>query len=108
MRKVTKNAIACFLNRQDGKFDNTTVLHKAILKNGRFPAGDNWTVLELFGNEIAAIDSKDNSLYITNAGWKSNTTKERLNALPGVSISQKKGEWYLNGEKWGGEWTKIS
>jgi hypothetical protein len=41
---------------------------------------------------------------ISNAGWFSKTTKERLNGLYGVSISQKAGEWYLNGIKWGGHW----
>lgn len=62
--------------------------------------------LYLFGNLIARKDI-DGVLHITNAGWPTNTTKERLNALPGVSISQKKGIWYLNGEKWGGNWVKI-
>lgn len=54
------------------------------------------------------MDSLDNSLVITNAGWKSNTTKERLNGLPNVSIQQKKGEWFLNGTAWNGEWIKVN
>ena len=40
---------------------------------------------------------------ITNCGWFTPTTKERLNGLAGVSIVQKKGDWYLNGEYWDGE-----
>lgn len=36
-------------------------------------------------------------------GWATPPTKERLNALDGVSIQQKKGKWYLNGVEWSGE-----
>jgi len=47
-------------------------------------------------------------IRITNAGWKSNVTKDRLNALPnGVSINQVRGEWFLNGNPWDGSWIKI-
>jgi hypothetical protein len=46
-------------------------------------------------------------MKITNAGWRSNTTKERLNGLPNVSIQQKKGDWYLNGEVWNGQSTEV-
>jgi hypothetical protein len=40
---------------------------------------------------------------VTNAGWFSNTTKERLNAIDGVSVYQKDWNWYLNGEQWNGK-----
>lgn len=61
--------------------------------------------LYLHGNRIAQHDG--DSIIITNAGWFSNTTKDRLNGLPGVSIYQKKGDWYLNGEIWDGKPTVI-
>lgn len=61
--------------------------------------------LFLFGNKIA--EYRKGELWITNAGWSSATTKERLNALPGVSISQAKGVWYLNGKEWDGKWTMV-
>jgi hypothetical protein len=62
----------------------------------------------LFGNLIATLEhSVGGVLKVTNAGWKSNTTKERLNGLPRVSIQQKKGEWYLNGQLWNGELTQV-
>lgn len=60
----------------------------------------------LHGNLIAKIEN-GSSLWITNCGWFSNTTKERLNSLYGVSIVQKSGIWYLNGEKWDGNWIQI-
>jgi hypothetical protein len=61
--------------------------------------------LYLFDNLIASFE--EDGLYIRNAGWFSNTTKERLNAIPGVSIVQKKGVWYLNGHKWDGGRTNV-
>jgi len=45
--------------------------------------------------------------FITSAGWQTNTTKERLNGLDGVSICQKDFDWYLNGKLWDGSWTSI-
>lgn len=54
------------------------------------------------------FNNLNNVLEITNAGWATNTTKERLNGIPGVSISQRKGIWYLNGKEWGGKFIKIN
>jgi hypothetical protein len=61
-----------------------------------------------FGNAIAyRYNDPEKTLRITNCGWFSNTTKERLNAIDGVSIQQKNYEWFLNGEKWEGELIDI-
>lgn len=87
MRVITKNIVSAFLNRTNKASGNTTT---------------NGTSLFLHGNEIARHTPQ--GLQITNAGWFSNTTKERLNALPNVSICQKKGVWYLNGKEWDGKW----
>ena len=108
MRKVTNQTIEAFLSGNPFKLGNTEVLFKACLRSGKFPKGDNFTVIELHGSEIAAKDSKDNSIYITNAGYFTNTTKERLNGIPNVSICQKSGKWFLNGVEWDGEWIKVS
>ena len=62
--------------------------------------------LYLFGNKIA--EKRKDGMYITNAGWFSATTKERLNALPSVNLYQKDKVWYLNGAKWDGKWIKVS
>ena len=64
------------------------------------------TSLWLFGNKIA--EWREDGIWITNAGWQSKTTKERLNGLTGVSIVQKNGNWYINGNFWGGEWTSVN
>ena len=60
----------------------------------------------LHGNAIANLDK--GVLSIDSAGWKTNTTKERLNGLKGVSIHQKAGLWYLNGIVWCGKLTTVN
>ena len=62
--------------------------------------------LRLHGNAIAKHTS--NGMWITDAGWATRTTKERLNGLSGVRISQRKGVWYLNDIAWSGEWVLVS
>ena len=93
-RKITNESIRKFLDCIPFKLSNTEVVREGTIY-----------YLKLFGNKIAAIDN--GRMWISNAGWDSNTTKERLNGLPGVSINQKKGEWYLNGNQWDGSPTYI-
>ena len=92
-KQITTNAIEKFLNAETFKSPNTIV---EVLPNV--------TILSLFGNPIAyRYNDPERTLSITNAGWKSNTTKERLNGLPNVTISQSKGKWFLNGAEWDGK-----
>lgn len=70
---------------------------------------ENVTIMKLHGNEIAyRYNDPKKTLSITNAGWATNTTKERLNSIPGVSIQQKAGVWYLNGQVWDGSLKDIN
>ena len=94
MRTVTKNAVNCFYNKRNGNFSNTSVITEG-----------NITKMFLHGNLIAKIEN--DKLFITHAGFKSQTTKERLNGLKGVHIFQKRGVWFLNGEKWDGNLKEI-
>jgi hypothetical protein len=94
MRKITEESINAFLNRTKFKKQNMEV----TIYNDK-------ACLWLHGNCIATLEN--NELFITNCGWESNTTKERLNGLPNVSIYQKNFQWFLNGELWNGELTKI-
>lgn len=92
MRNITIQAINAFMNGEDFNASNTKV---EVLPNV--------TLLKLHGNIIAYLyNDPEKTLSITNCGWFSNTTKERLNGLPNVSIVQKKGVWYLNGIEWDG------
>jgi hypothetical protein len=83
---------------------------KKALESGKYYKNTNTEVmggkLFLFGNLIARKDQ--DGLEITNAGWFSATTRERLNALEGVHIQQKAGIWFLNGVQWDGRWIKIN
>jgi len=95
MRQITKESINAFMKRKEFRKQNMKV---STLNNKCY--------LKLHNNIIAVLHS-DNTLMISNAGWQSNTTKERLNALPNVNIVQKNFIWYLNGKEWNGELTEI-
>lgn len=91
MRTITQNSVNAFLNNQSYREGNT----KICPSNGK-------NYLYLHDNIIAIKDKETDKISICNAGWFSNTTKERLNAIPNVSIKQVKGVWYLNGKEWDG------
>lgn len=96
MRQITSDSINAFLNRKTFTRQNMKVREM----NGKF-------YLKLHNNIIAVLNP-EGTLQITNAGWQSNTTKERLNGLPNVSIYQKNWVWYLNGKEWDGQLTTIN
>lgn len=86
---------------KSGTISSNTVVKKDKLGNLN---------VELFGNLIAKI--RPNSLDITHAGWRTVTTKARLNSVLWATnsnyfIRQNTWDWYLNGKIWNGEWTKI-
>ena len=57
--------------------------------------------VRLHGNEIAAIRPAEGTVWVSDCGWQTVTTKSRLNVLiycltrhgSGSTISQRKGEW---------------
>lgn len=61
--------------------------------------------LSLHGNVIA--EWRDDGLWVTNAGWPSVTTRERLNGLRGVNVTQRNTYQYLNDHKWNGDWVRV-
>jgi len=100
MKKITKEAISTVYARRTLRKGNT------IVETNKNKVGLMTTYLSLYNNAIIKLDDKDD-LYITSAGWKTNTTKECLNGLPSVQVQQKAGIWYLNGEEWNGEWVRV-
>ena len=88
MRKITEQAVQAFRNNERLSKDNTLV--------------DNITGdmvrLWLHGNLIATKDLKTEVVKVSNSGWETTTTKERLNGLLnslGISgIYQKNFVWY--------------
>lgn len=85
MRRITFDAVNAFLNNYRFKKSNTQVINGSMY---------------LYGNCIAWHEK--GRIWISNCGYKTVTTKERLNGLPHVNIITKKGQWYLNGQKWNG------
>lgn len=91
MRQVTKQVTDAFLSGRAKKVDNTHTDGRSL-----------W----LFFNKIA--EHREDGLYVSNCGYKTRTTAERLRALPNVNLTSKRGEWYLNGEAWNGEWRRVN
>jgi hypothetical protein len=89
-KKITQESVSAFLDCRPFKKSNMEVVREGTIY-----------YLKLFGNKIAAIEA-DGRLWISDAGWDTRTTKERLNELPNVSIYQKNHIWYLNGTVWDG------
>lgn len=91
MRKITKQAIEAFMSNTPFKLSNTRVeVDKGSIR------------LYLHHNLIA--QKVDGKIYISNAGWATTTTKDRLNGLLdrlGIRrIYQKDFLWYWkDGEK---------
>ena len=90
-RKITEEAVNAFYNNRRFNKSNMSV---EVTNGGR-------VFLKLHGNTIAGKDY--DGTWITDAGWPTRTTFERLNGLNDVSIYTKKGQVYLNGEEWDGE-----
>ena len=84
MRQITKEAVDAFLNGYYYKKSNMEVT-----------CGE----MYLHGNKIAWLDL-NGQLWISHCGYRTNTTKKRLNGLPGVDIRQRNYQWYVNGEEW--------
>ena len=84
MRQITRKAVEALLVGSNYKNSNTEVRDKAMY---------------LFGHKIAWLDL-NGQLWISHCGYRTNTTKERLNGLPGVDIRQRNYQWYVNGEEW--------
>ena len=66
--------------------------------------------VRLHDNEIAAFYPIEGTLFVSDCGWQTATTKSRLNALLGVytqegGISQIKYVWRLGKEAWNGNAT---
>jgi hypothetical protein len=96
MRKITSEAIKAFNNFQSFNKQNMQIL-----------VGDSGdaVLMQLHGHTIAAKNG--NTLSITNAGYNTRTTNDRLNALDGVHVYNKNKQLFLNDEKWDGEWIEI-
>ena len=90
-RKITQESVRAFHTSQKFNKSNMSV---EITEDGQ-------TLLKLHGNTIAGRDA--DGVWITDAGWPTRTTFERLNGFDDVYVNTKKGQTYLNGEEWDGK-----
>lgn len=102
MRQITKQAVNKFNNNESFNKNNTRIEYQHIFSEPT-------TIMYLHNNVIA--QKQENELRITNSGWFSNTTKERLNGLLDSigfdKIYQKNFEWFLADRKWNGKPVRI-
>jgi len=94
MRKITTLAVSAFAKGENFKMDNTTVKVETF-------EGYNVVSMYLYGNKIAERTEKD--VCVCSGGYRSNTTKERLNSILShyglPKVSQKKGAWFYSDGK---------
>lgn len=95
-RKITQESVQNFYNRVKFNKSNMSVQIE----------DDGYPLLKLHGNTIAGMDN--GGVWITDAGWATRTTFERLNGLDNVYVNTKKGQTYLNGEEWDGKKVYIN
>lgn len=87
-------------------------LAAAALKNGtKYSNGKNTKVADgalYHHGSMIARDAGEGHVAISNRGYFTLTTKDRLNALPAVNIHQKNFMWFLNGRGWDGSWVIVA
>lgn len=94
MRKITKITAESFKNGIDYKVGNTEVYNNAMY---------------LFGNRIAWYENDGMYVQAVFESFSriSNTTKERLNGIEGVSVYTQNKVTYLNGKPWDGRAIRV-
>ena len=103
MRKIEREMIQAIIDRRSYNKANTSVsLYKSATQMGCGLDTDSASEMRvhLHGNHIASY-TDDGRLYINNQGWKTVTTKSRLNALikhvlgDMSGIYQKNFNWFM-------------
>lgn len=88
MKKIEKEMLRAILEGRSWRKSNTHVQ----FQNG-------WARVFLFDNLIAQVDTKTDTVYISTGGWRTITTKNRLNAIlihfTNYKVFQKDFLWYI-------------
>lgn len=90
MRKIEQQMLEAIRLRRNWRKSNTEVL---IECDGQIAA------VYLFGNLIALYFYATRTMHISSAGWRTRTTKSRLNVLLeqyGLHIYQRNGVWHYS------------
>ena len=101
MRKVESNMVAAIRSRKNLRCGNT------VVEQGE----SGYAEVRLFGNRIAQLNYINGLIELSDCGYRTATTKSRLNVLldsftntgGGQGIYQRRHEWYWKqGEEWDG------
>lgn len=99
MRTIEKQMLQAIQERKNWRLDNTSV---------HVNADKGCLLVRLHGNLIAII-WPGQEVTLSDCGWRSPTTKSRLNALASYfelpQFSTKKGQWYCGNKLWIGKKT---
>ena len=87
-RQITKEIVKAFMNDVAKRINNSEV-HTDFIS----------TRLYLHNNCIAIKKKDTGRIEVSMAGWNTVTTRERLNGLPNVRVTQKDFIPYLNGKE---------
>ena len=91
MRQIERSMNNAIRTKSNWSGSNTSVT---------FYPSENLSEVRLHGNLIAWLDHTKQVLAISSAGWHTNTTKSRLNALlyefnTGIRVFQKNFDWFV-------------
>ena len=91
MRQIEKQMNFALSNKGNWSNSNTSVTYHP---------SENLSEVRLHGNLIAWLDHTTQTLALSSAGWHTNTTKSRLNALlyefnTGIRVFQKNFDWFV-------------
>jgi hypothetical protein len=99
MRTIERQMVMAISRQNNWRKDNTSV---EVIEHGtRFtPSYEKEIVVKLHGNTIARIFPARHRMTISSCGWKTATTKSRLNAILHLfyhngGVYQKDYEWYI-------------
>lgn len=98
MSKISEKLARALMNKEEMKSGSSEVWAWS---------DDDIAYMVLYGTKIAMLEG--DTLFVRTGGQDTKTTKDRLNALPGVQINTKKGDLYLNGKLWENthKWTIV-
>jgi hypothetical protein len=102
MRKIERAMINAIRSKKDWRNDNTRV---EVIESGiQFHPSFNRIInVYLHDNKIACIEDMHGRMTLNSCGWRTNTTKSRLNALchsfSNTGIHQTNYEWYIGKEE---------
>ncbi len=85
-------AIKLLGNRSSKKIDNNT--HLVYAEKRGAARCDSGVCIVLHSTCVVHLN-EDGSKILNSGGWRTATTKDRINRFGGVSLWQRKGEWHV-------------